>query len=318
MKAQTLAPLVGDLRQFASVRQVILDDGPERGQRALLFSTGGGLDFMVLVDRAMDIGTLSFRGLPLAWQSPAGLRSPWLTDLESEQGRGFNRSFSGFLVTCGLEHIRQPGNGSPLHGRLPGTPARLVAHGEAWDGDEPLLYCEGEVVQAAHGKECLRLRRRIEAPVGSTVLRIFDRVENIGPAASPHALLYHINFGYPAIGAEATVSLDGRTVLGSLQIADPNAEPAVTCLRAGAAPTARCVLASNGPAGETTIAFSSDVLPFAQFWTDLRPRIGVVAIEPCTSDRRADGTSEPNLVLQPGEARSYRLEISVRDTPGSG
>ncbi len=46
MKVRDLRPRVGDLRQSASVRRIALDDGAERGVRALAFSTGGGLDFL--------------------------------------------------------------------------------------------------------------------------------------------------------------------------------------------------------------------------------------------------------------------------------
>jgi hypothetical protein len=35
---------VGDLRQFASARRIIPDDGVERGVRALAFSSGGSLE----------------------------------------------------------------------------------------------------------------------------------------------------------------------------------------------------------------------------------------------------------------------------------
>ena len=83
--------LAGDLRQLASVRRIVLDDGPERGVRALAFSTGGGLDFWVLVDRSLDIGPLWYRGVPVAWQSPSGFRSPYLHDAERDRGLGFNR-----------------------------------------------------------------------------------------------------------------------------------------------------------------------------------------------------------------------------------
>lgn len=320
MKAAALRPLVGDLRQFASVRPVVLEDGAERGQRALLFSTGGGLDFSVLPDRSMDIGTLQFRGLPLAWQSPAGLRSPFLADQEADAGRGFNRSLSGFLVTCGLEHIRQPSDGSPLHGRLPGTPARLLAQGEDWDRDEPILYAESEAVQAAYGREHLRLRRRIEAPVGGTRLSLLDRVENGSGAPGPHALLYHMNFGYPGIGPGTTVSLDDVPRLGPLAFADPRASPAVTCLGAGPAPRARCtVRPPKGTAGVwIEIAFDTQTLPFVQFWTDMRPGIGVLAVEPCTTDRRPDGTSDGGILLEPGEVRNYRIDITFAERQATG
>ena len=40
MIARQLRAKVGDLRQFASVRRITLDDGVERGVRALAFSNG--------------------------------------------------------------------------------------------------------------------------------------------------------------------------------------------------------------------------------------------------------------------------------------
>ncbi len=48
MIVRELRAKVGDLRQFASVRRITLDDGVEQGVRALAFSSGGGLDFWVL------------------------------------------------------------------------------------------------------------------------------------------------------------------------------------------------------------------------------------------------------------------------------
>ena len=124
-----LRPLAGDLRQLASIRRITLDDGPERGVRALAFSSGGGLDFWTLSDRSLDIGPLWFRGTPVAWQGPAGFVGPALLDAQCDGGRGIERCFSGLLVTCGLDHIRKP-PGMTLHGGLPLTPARVTSYGE--------------------------------------------------------------------------------------------------------------------------------------------------------------------------------------------
>lgn len=313
MKAENLRPLVGDLRQYASVRPLILDDGAERGQRALLFSTGGGLEFLVLPDRAMDIGWLSYRGVPVAWQSPGGLRSPHLTDADSENGTGFNRSFSGLLVTCGLEHTRQPAGGAPLHGRLPGTPARLLAQGEDWDRTGPLLYCAGEAVQAAYGKECLRLTRRIESPIGGASLVIRDRVDNLGPDPTPHAILYHFNFGYPAIASGSRVRLGARDILGPVELPDVNAQPAVECYSCGQDDGASVVLQTplhDQSDVELSVSFSAKTLPFVQIWHDLRPRVGVLAIEPCSTARDADVGTDARRILQPGEGVDYDVRIS--------
>jgi hypothetical protein len=312
MKPADLAPRVGDLRQYASVRQVVLDDGAERGVRALLFSTGGGFDFLVTVDRSLDIGTLHYKGAPVAWQSAQGLRSPFLTDVESEIGKGFDRSFSGLLATCGLDHIRQPHDGSPLHGRLPFTPARLRAYGEDWERDEPVLYCEGEVIEAAYGKENLKLIRRIEAPIGGTELRIFDRVVNEGPTAWPHAVMYHINFGYPAVQDGSVLRLGDTEIWPPIQLADAGMKPVVRLLPSPSGKTATATITGSGERPLTiSVEIDTATLPFVQFWKDLRPRVGVLAIEPCSSGRNPDGTSQGDLELQPRESRSYRLRISI-------
>jgi hypothetical protein len=311
-----LRPLVGDLRQVASVRSLVLDDGPERGVRALAFSTGGGLDFWVTVDRSLDIATLSWRGVQLAWQSAAGLRSPSRASPESGRGWEFNRGFGGFLNTCGLDHIRQPREGRPLHGSLPFTPARLLAHGEDWEAEVPLLYCEGEVVQWRYGGEGYRLRRRIEAPIGAAAIRIFDTVENIGPEPTPLAILYHFNLGYPAIAAGTTVHLDDERLMGPLAMleADPVMPPS---LHAAAARNIACcrVLAPSGDGSVRRIAFRwrSDTLPWLQLWRDLRPNCGVLSVEPCSIGRSADGANEIDEPLEPGDRRSFHIEISLDD-----
>ncbi|MFI5015321.1 MAG: DUF4432 family protein [Hyphomicrobiales bacterium] len=321
MTAGRLRPLVGDLRQIASVRKIVLDDGPETGVRALAFSSGGGLDFWVLSDRSLDIGTVAFRGVPMAWQAPAGFRSPALTALEGDGGMGFNRSFSGFLVTCGLDHIRRVRNGHPQHGRLPYTPARVTAYGESWERGAPLLFCEGEVVQARYGGEALRLRRRVEAPIGGATLRILDEVENLSDDAGPQALLYHFNLGFPAIGGGSTVGLDDRLLLGPIELPETDGAPHGDCHAVDQAARRTCTVATPHAAGRLGISFAFDTasLPYLQIWRDLRPGIGVLAIEPCTSDRGADGASGPEPVLPGGERRRYGVEVGFAgDAPKLG
>jgi hypothetical protein len=313
-----LRALVGDLRQVAGVRRIVLDDGPEAGVRALAFSTGGGLDFWVLADRSFDLGPVSFRGVPTAWQSPSGFRSPALHHAEEDGGRGFNRSFSGFLVTCGLDHIRQPGGGHPLHGRLPFTPARVTAYGEDWDRPEPVLYGEGEVVQARYGGEALRLRRRIEAPVAGCEIRIEDEVANIGAAPTPQAMLYHFNLGFPAIATGTEIRIDGNPLFGPIRLPDPQDVPTSVSRRVDVRTWASCSMTT--PSGgedpfRLTLGFATGTLPYLQLWRDLRPRVGVLAVEPCTSERGPDGTSGPEAVLMPGESRRYSLRLQFTGSP---
>jgi hypothetical protein len=315
---KALRQSLGDLRQFASVRRITLDDGPERGVRALAFSTGGGLDFWVLADRSLDIGPLWLRGRPLAWQSPTGFRSPYLHDAEADGGKGFDRSFSGFLVTCGLDHIRQPANGQPMHGRLPYTPARVTAYGEDWDREEPVLFCEGEVIQARVGGEALRLKRRIEAPIGGTLLTITDTVDNIGPAVSPQASLYHFNLGYPAIARGTVVTLGDKPLLGPLVLPNPALPPNAASHLAIEDDEACCAVTTPLDDGGTLhirFTFATATLPVLQLWPNLAPGICVLGIEPCTSMRTADGLSSREALIEPGAARHYMIAVAFEEQP---
>lgn len=308
-----LSARVGDLRQIASVRRVVLDDGPEAGVRAILFSTGGGLDFMVLADHSLDIGTLHYRGVPVAWQSPAGFRHPGLIRPEDDGGRGFERAFSGFMETCGLDHIRQPVPGAPLHGRHPHSPARIIACGEDWDRDEPVLFCEGEVHQFRRGSESLRLHRRIEAPVGGTVIRLRDRVTNLAAAPSPLALLYHLNLGYPALRAGARVLHQGTPAFGPLDALPSTRAGEVTCRANPGGGPVTCIFESapEPRAFRLALTCAAEELPYLQLWSDLRPQAGVLALEPCTSARRDDGTSDGCDKLAPGAERSFGFTLAL-------
>src|SRR5215831_15713685 len=90
---------MGDLRQVADIRLATLDDGMERGTRIAQVRTGSGFDFTVLLDGAMDIGTATFNGIPLAWQSGTGAAHP--SRFETWP-RGWLRTFHGGLVPlCG-------------------------------------------------------------------------------------------------------------------------------------------------------------------------------------------------------------------------
>jgi Domain of unknown function (DUF4432) len=207
----------GQLAAFGGVRLMELADGTERGIRMLEFRTGSGLRFTVLLDRAMDIHEVEWRGASLGWHGPSGLRSTSLHESEGEHGLGWARSFTGFLVTCGLDHILGPEvvdarhYGHPgltttrhgLHGRIANIPARLSGYGERWDGDRCILWAEGTVRQATTFGEHLVLTRRIEADLGGCEIRLTDRVVNDGFAATPHMFFYHVNLGAPLLAEGA-------------------------------------------------------------------------------------------------------------------
>src|SRR5262245_44148812 len=322
---------VGRLDQVAGVRLVTLGDGAERGVRVLEFRTGSGFSFDVVVDRAFDVGRCEISGRPLAWTSAVGFAGPWYYEPE---GLGFLRSFGGgLLTTCGLEHALfmaedtaeqyhyppKPTETYGLHGRVSNRPARLAAYGERWEGDECVLYAEGEVVQASVFGEQLLLRRRVEAPVGHARLAIHDEVVNIGHDRTPHMLLYHVNVGWPVVdeGSELLVPATG---------VEPRGDHPVEGYRILHAPEAGYVeqvfeheLATEADGGvpvaivnrEAGIGayelFRRDQLPHHLVWRMLGEGTYVVGIEPSTNRTagRLDARERGELIeLGPGGSRS--------------
>jgi hypothetical protein len=290
--------LVATPRAVASLRRMTLSDGPEAGLECLALSTGGGLDAWLLAGRGLDIGPLWWRGRQLAWIPPGGFAHAAFRRPEEEGARGFDRMFGGALVTCGLAHIRQPAGGEPLHGRLPYTPARVTLARER-DG---MLEAEAEVVEARLGGPVLLLRRRVEA--AGAALRITDEVENAGPSPTPHAVLYHVNLGWPLLAPGARVTLDGEAFGAPLSPGDPNTRPQVVCR-----PTPGGVARLASPEGMAlTLRFDPATLPYVQVWHDLRPNVCVLALEPCSIPRDV-----PAPPLRPGERRRYAVEIGLED-----
>jgi len=71
--------------------------------------------------------------------------------------------------------------------------------GASQNGGRCVLWAEGEVRQAAIFGEYLVLRRRIEADLGGTEIRLTDTVTNAGFDRTPHMFLYHVNVGWPLL-----------------------------------------------------------------------------------------------------------------------
>jgi hypothetical protein len=329
---------VGRLEQVAGVRVVNLDDGAERGVRVLEFRTGTGFVFDVVVDRAFDIGKCEISGRPLGWLSGVGFAGPWYYEPE---GLGFFRNFGGgLLTTCGLEHTLFMAEDTAehyhyppkktetfgLHGRVSNRPARLVGYGERWEGNECVLWAEGEVLQAAVFGEHLLLRRRIEAKVGESRLEIHDEVENVGYARTPHMYLYHVNVGFPGVDEGSELLAPARSV------AARGDYPAKDYDRLHA-PEAGYVervfeheLASEGD-GTVPVAivnreaslglyqlYNREQFPHHFVWRMLGEGTYVVGIEPSTNRTagRLDARERGELIeLEPGEIRRYDLELGA-------
>jgi hypothetical protein len=335
---EELLARVGRLEQLAGIRLVEGGDGAERGVRMLRCWSGAGFDFEVLVDRGFDIGGAWINGRPLAWSSPVGLVGPWYCE---PAGIGWFRGFPGGLVsTCGLDHTLLGGADDTtvfnyphratetygLHGRYTGLPARLAGYGVSWDGDDGVLWAEGEVLQAALFGEQLLLRRRIEADLGGVSLRITDTVTNIGPTPCPHMMLYHCNIGFPVVDAGAELvypSGPGTCVSAAsspdyLELTGPSADFVEECyehdMRAGPDGLAGAAVVNRAIGLGVFQRYDRSALPRHITWRQLGTVAYVVAMEPSTNRDagRFDARQRGELAhLAPGEARRYRLEIGA-------
>jgi hypothetical protein len=330
---------VGRLEQVAGVRLVTLGDGLGRGIRVLEFRTGTGFAFEVLVDRCFDVGRCELSGQPLSWLSGAGASGPWY--YEPGEWGWFRAWGGGMVVTCGLDHTLGPADdtaahfGQPhiqptvrygLHGRAGGLPARLAGYGERWDGDECVLWAEGEVLQSAVFAEQLVLRRRIEARVGESRFTIHDEVENAGHTRTSHMFLYHCNAGFPVLdeGAELVVpsrrtSTDYGVPVDGYQVMPapvPGATEACFEHELIAEPAGTVPVGLLNRARELGVyqVFRIGQLPHHTVWRMPGEGTYALGLEPSTNRDagRADARERGELQwLDPGETRRYDLEIGA-------
>jgi hypothetical protein len=344
----SLSKRAGSIAQFGSVRLSTLEDGPGRGVRILDFNTGGGLRFTVNVDRAMDIGEFSHNGRAIGWHSATGTRHPAFNDQSEDNGVGWNRSFSGFLATCGLDHILGPEDVSGetynhasqlrvkqgLHGRIANTPARLSGYGEFWHGDTCSLWAEGIVTQATLFGEVLTLHRRLEVDLGSNTVRVNDSVTNDGPVSTPHMLLYHVNLGYPLIDSGTQYTAPVKSVIYATHAKGGLAAQGVgyrTCpdpitgfteqvwqhdMAHDAMGMVPVVVANHRQSLGLMMETHAPQLPCAYQWQNFQSGHYVMGVEAATHHVKGNNFARDRgemIWLESGECRNYSVQFSVLD-----
>jgi hypothetical protein len=326
---------VGDLAQLARVERVVEDDGPGRGARRLRIVDTAGLDVDVHVDRCLDLGAAHYRGVPLAWRSPAGHVAPGLVSPGTD---GWLRSFAGGLVTtCGLDTFGAPsedgGETFPLHGRVSAIPAAEVSSWARVVDDGYELGVAGIVRQSSLFGANLLLRRSISTLMGSGRLLLEDTVTNDGYAPAPHMVLYHCNLGWPLVDEGAEIVVPGAQTSARDEVAarglaswsspgPPQAGFREQVFRhdlptSGTASGTATAAVRNPRLGlELEIEVSADTLPHCYQWTMTGTGTYVLALEPANcagiDGRRAAAEAGILESLGPGESRRYRLAITVR------
>ncbi len=314
----------GSPRQLAGIDDLVETQGPARGARRLILTSGAGLTVHVHPDRALDLGAATYRGVPLAWHSPTGFPAPGLT---VDSGTEWLRSFGGgLLATCGLDAFGPPsteaGVDYPMHGRVGGIPA-TVTRAETTDEE---IVVEGEVRQTTVFGENLVLRRRITIPLGTARVVVEDRITNEAAAPAGTMVLYHANIGWPLLDEAAVLTVPSKSVTPRdaaaetgladwWSISEPVAGYAEQVFKHDFSGCGEAEVAVDNPHLDLRLAirFDSATLPALHQWKMMGEGHYVLGLEPTNVDwslgRAAAREAGVLPVLEPGESVDHRVEF---------
>jgi hypothetical protein len=164
----------------------------------------------------------------------------------------------------------------------------------------------------------LELSRRWTTRTGEGLLELVDVTRNLGREPEPAPLLYHVNLGAPVWSPGATLALDARRTIPRDEDAVEPWDRALDLVPGARERVVehevneRAATVDSPPTGlRLTLRWD---LPRLHQWVHPAPGIAVLGLEPanCSVRGRAFDRAEGRLpVLEPGEERVTRLEISV-------
>lgn len=329
LEAQT-----GHIAQLCGYKRVRFADGLENGTEGIHIWNAAGLQLWVLPGRGMDIGMLHYKGIPLTWSSRTGYVHPSFLQQEGWP-KGFH---GGLLATCGLNNVgpgcRDGETTYEQHGSISRTPAADVACHGAWQGDDYFLTVQGTVHDADSKGRHLQLRRTIHLSGDGGSLVVMDKVTNLGIASEPCMIQYHMNFGFPLIGKEASLEVAGvRRVLDGEREAERQQwgsfpihvkRPQVLyydCDYEGLDEWGQAVIDSPGTGWQASIQYTHQTLPHLWRWNQFADGMHVCAIEPsnCRIKPRTRAKVQGELpLLEPGESRTFGIRFSVNQLAQGG
>ncbi len=323
---------VSSMKQIVDAKLVTFEEGRAKGLRAVQVNAGDGLMFTVLLDRGMDIGDASYKGVPIAWSSKVGMANP---EYFENQGHQWLRNFyGGLLTTCGLIQVGEPceDNGvfHGLHGRISHTPCERFWIDEYWEGDDYIVKVTGRMREAIIYGENIVMTREIKCVLGQPKILITDTVENEGYLESPFMIMYHVNEPYPIASEKSKVYSSADSV-----------DNLVTCDQPGAKDFSSVTpplhdykyetFAHNMPMDRNRVymavinndkqlgvylGYNANVLPIGNQWKMLAEQEYVVAMEPANTypvgikEAREKGFLK---TIKPKEKQVIELEIGVLD-----
>ncbi len=259
-----------------------------------------GIDLRIHPRRGLDIGAAWFRGLSLAWITPAGEGGTDSTDWSEAWG-------GGLVTTCGLDNVGRASEGIGLHGGY----TFLPAHDVKIERSSSEIVCRGTI----DDPRGLRVERSISTQIGHGRVELVDMTLNTGIETLPAPLLYHVNLGWPLWDSGAHVETDAHEVVPRDDDAAAHdwsqaPEPAAVPERVWEHVEATIAALVNEELG-VRLEIESSLSRLWQ-WVAPTPHFYALALEPanCSVLGRAHDRAEGRLPeLQPGEERVTSIVI---------
>ena len=197
--------------------------------------------------------------------------------------------------------------------------------------DEYVLSVGGTVRHSMVFGEKLELRRKITTAYGKNVIRIEDVVENQGFEAVPLMMLYHCNFGYPAIGENAVL----QAVEHKITPKDEHSAADIDAWNKMDAPIhgyaeelfyheipadsdglARMSIVNPESGLKVTMAYDPATLPVLNQWKQMGEGEYVTGLEPgnCLPIGQSGNREKGMLrMIEPGEIVNFALQIEITE-----
>ncbi len=334
-QAHELRKYVGDLDALFGIKSYTLNDGPAGGVSAYDLNNGQGLLLTVLKDRGLDIPLMSFKGVNVGFYSKTGIQSPAYYQEDGAQGF-LRRFYGGLLTTCGITYAgaacEDDGVRLGLHGPFSNTPAEMVSASVDYIQDEAVLRIAGQVREACVFGPNMRLTRELLLFTERNALRLTDTVENLGFAAQPSMLVYHVNFGYPMLDAGAKCYFSARKVTPRDDTARAGLDRHALMEAPEIGRPEQCYFHTEEPNPAESFAmlhneklgiaailrYDAQSLPLLCEWKCMMAGDYALGLEPTTcgvmgrAAARADGLP----MIQPGESQTYKMELELTDDAG--
>jgi hypothetical protein len=329
---------VSNHAQIGGIETSVLDNGSGRGTRIAWINTGTGLRYKVVIDRAMDIADTFHNQHSLAWLSHTGILPP---EPFSDKGADWLRTFGGgLLTTCGLSHVGGPEQDAfgerGAHGKISNCPAEI----ESIIQPDPLtgkldMSITGRIKETSIFGPRLELKRTISGTLGQPVIRIHDEVTNRGNTPAPHMLLYHFNFGWPLVDEGTDIIWQGTWEAreGGINERIFRDEgnfkkcPAPLADHSGTGEAVASINSMPDSSGQCTaglynaslglavaLRFQKAQLPWLINWQHWGKGEYVTGLEPTTNPLIGQTKARERgelIMLEPGETRTYDLELEV-------